>query len=158
MVPNKYSCAAGRFFSRACLLMAFAVCSLGLLHGCGKTGMPVPRDQSKNFAWDEVDAKMVGACIAFTGNFKGAYENFDGIRLELDAIAGPDDCPGCPFVPDEVTEISPKEAGFNIEDGSVAFSYCPRKAEAYRWRLAGISIYNRLPHATMIDRMLVAAP
>ena len=132
-----------------CLFSAF------LLAACGKTGYPLPPDSSRNFTWEKVEAKAVGNCLAFTGSFEGQYQNFDGIRLELSRINGPDDCPGCPFVPQEVTEISPRDAGFNRQKGTIAFSYCPQKAPAYRWRLAAISIFNRLPHATMTDRLLV---
>lgn len=127
-------------------------------HGCGKTGYPQARDEARNFSWQEVEAKMVGRCIAFTGSFEGAHQYFDGIRLELDSVSGPEDCPGCPFIPDEITELSPKEAGFDPATGSIAFSYCPQPAPAYRWRLAGISAFNRLPHATMVDRLLVVTP
>lgn len=126
--------------------------------GCGKKGLPQPRDNSKSFTWKEVEAKPVGDCLAFTGSFDGAYENFDGIRLELAPLNSPSDCPGCPFVPKEVTEISSRDAGFNRSTGTLGFSYCPQKAKAYRWRLAGISIFNRLPHATMTDRLLVVTP
>ena len=137
----------------------FVFCILTpMLGGCGRTGLPRAPDESRSFAWEEVNAKIVGRCIAFTGAFSGAYQYVDGIRLEIDTLSGPEDCPGCPFVPDEVTELSPRDAGFNAKSGSVAFSYCPQPATAYRWRLAGISAYNRLPHATMIDRLLVVNP
>lgn len=132
-----------------CLLCLF------LQAGCGKTGYPKPQDPSRSFRWQEVDAKVVGNCLAFTGSFEGAFQNVDGIRLEIARLDGPEDCPGCPFVPQEVAELSPRDAGFDSNTGAIAFSYCPRKAAAYRWRLAGISIFNRLPHATMVDRLLV---
>lgn len=128
---------------------------------CGKSGYPQPADGSKSFAWEAVDAKMAGPCIAFTATLSGQHRYFDGVRLELEGLSGPDDCPGCPFVPGEVTEFSAKDAGYNPDTGNIAFTYCPRPAQAYRWRLAGISVYSRLPHAVMNDRMLInseAAP
>lgn len=140
---------AGRIGMLALCLALF--CSAG----CGRKGYPVPKDDSRGFAWQEVEARVIGKCLAFTGSFEGAYENFDGIRLEVASVSGPDDCPGCPFVPTEVTEISPKEAGYDSTKGSVAFSYCPQPSNAYRWRLAGISRFNRLPHATMTDRIII---
>ena len=146
-----------RIFGLAAILSGICI-TLHLLNGCGKTGLPQAQDESRSFAWKEVNAGNIGRCIAFTGGFTGAYQYFDGIRLEIDSISGPEDCPGCPFVPDDVAEISPKDAGFNAKDGSIAFSYCPQPAPAYRWRLAGISAFNRLPHATMIDRRLVVNP
>jgi hypothetical protein len=144
--------ASGVFFPAAFILLSAA---LLVSLGCGRSGMPRPADESKNFSWKEVSAKPAGDCVVFEGSFEGAYEHFDGIRLEIAGISGPDDCPGCPFVPGEITELSARDAGFNPADGSLGFSYCPRKAGAYRWRLAGISRYNRLPHATMVDRLLI---
>ena len=144
-------------FAGFCLL---PLCLIALLNACGKTGNPTPRDRTRSFAWETTHAEGAGACIAFTGSFSGAHRHFNGIRLELQALADVDDCPGCPFIPGEVVELPPKEAGFNPNDGSVAFSYCPKKpAPVYRWRMAGISEYNRMPHAVMIsDRLLVLAP
>lgn len=142
----------------ALLLTILCVLASLLCAACGKTGYPQPQDRSKSFQWKEVTAKAVGDCLAFTGTFEGEYRNFDGLRLELARLDGPEDCPGCPFVPQEITELSPRESGFDRKNGSVAFSYCPQKAPAYRWRLAAISVFNRLPHATMIDRLLVVTP
>lgn len=138
----------------ACALLTLCLAAF-LTAGCGKKGMPVPKDASKSFSWKEVQAQVIGKCLAFSGSFEGAYANFDGVRLEVAQVNGPDDCPGCPFVATEVTEISPKEAGFDKNTGSLAFSYCPQPANAYRWRLAGISRFNRLPHATMSDRISI---
>lgn len=139
----------------AVILVSVCLIVVYLLSGCGKTGYPAPPDDSRAFAWKEVSAKMAGRCIAFSGSFSGAYENFDGIRVELDILKGPDDCPGCPFTAEEVAEISPSKAGFSRSAGTVGFSYCPQVAPAYRWRLAGISRYSRMPHAIMNDRLLV---
>lgn len=144
--------------SRTAFLSLALASALLFSAGCGKSGMPQPQDSSKNFTWETVDAEPAGKCLAFSGKLGGAYRYFDGIRLEIDALSGPEDCPGCPFVPSEVTELSPGEAGFNPKDGTIAFSYCPQPGKAYRWRLAGISVFNRLPHASMTDRLLVVTP
>lgn len=141
--------------SLSVLLVAACLVTVYLLGGCGKTGYPVPPENSRAFVWKEVNAKMAGRCIAFSGSLEGAYENFDGVRVELDILSGPEDCPGCPFTAEETAEISPSKAGFSRATGTVGFSYCPQKAPAYRWRLAGISRYSRMPHATMNDRLLV---
>ena len=140
-----------------CLL---PLCLIAVLNACGKTGNPTPPHSARSFTWAASNAEGVGACIDFTGSFSGAHRHFNGIRLELQALTGINDCPGCPFTPNEVVELSPKDAGFNLDDGSVAFSYCPRKsAPVYRWRMVGISEYNRMPHAVMVsDRLLVITP
>lgn len=136
-------------------LIALVLLAAYFLSGCGKSGYPLPRDESRSFAWQEVEAKPAGRCVAFTGSLSGAYQYLDGVRLELAPVNGPEDCPGCPFVPEEVTELTVRDVAFNRQDGTMAFSYCPTPAKAYRWRLAGISVFNRLPHATMTDRLLV---
>lgn len=145
-----------RIFGCIAVLSAFLLV-LSLLNGCGKAGMPVPRDESRSFAWESTEASMAGRCIAFTGKLSGAYRYFDGVRLEIATLNGPEDCPGCPFVPGEVTELSIRDVGFDSRDGSIAFSYCPQTANAYRWRLAAISVFSRMPHATMTDRFLIAS-
>lgn len=138
------------------LAALFFLAAVGLIGACGRAGMPQPPSSSKVFTWEKVGARMAGDCILFEGVFTGAYEYFNGVRLEVARLSGPDDCVGCPFVPQEVTELSPGDAGFDPDRGAVLFTYCPRKAGAYRWRLAGMSSFSRLPHATMIDRLLIA--
>ena len=144
-----------RIFGCIAVISAFLLV-LYLLNGCGKAGTPVPKDESRSFAWESTEASMAGRCIAFTGQLSGAYRYFDGVRLEIATLNGPEDCPGCPFVPTEITELSTRDVGFNAKDGSIAFSYCPQTANAYRWRLAAISVFSRMPHATMTDRFLIA--
>ena len=138
-----------RFASRgrSLRLALFLLVCIFAVTACGKKGNPEPRDDSKSFSWVQVEGVMAGKCLAFTGKLQGAYGNLDGVRLELSAVGGPDDCPGCPFTPREVYVFSASDAGFNQRDGSVGFSYCPGKAQAYQWRLIGMSIYNSLPHA-----------
>ena len=140
---------------RKAFLVGLCLLPLLALSACGKKGFPQPQDPSKNFSWKEVNATAVGNCLAFTGSFEGEYKHLDGIRLEVARLNGPEDCPGCPFVAQEVHEFSPAEAGFNPKDGTIAFSYCPRKSKAYRWKIAAMSIFNRLPHAVMVERLLV---
>ncbi len=143
MIAN--TCALSRTHRIASFIVALVLCLT--FTACGKKGNPEPRDAGQSFSWVTVEAIMAGKCLAFSGTLQGAYGNLDGVRLELSAVGGPDDCPGCPFVPREVYVFSPADAGFNAKAGSVAFSYCPSKAEAYQWRLIGMSVYNSLPHA-----------
>lgn len=153
-------CSAFAVLSRCLRMFVICACAAAALNGCGKTGNPVAPDKSGSFAWQETDAQPAGRCIAFSGSFSGSYRHFNGIRLELQAMADAEDCPGCPFVADEAVELSPREAGFDPDNGTVAFAYCPGKsAPVYRWRMSGISEYSRMPHAAMLtDRLLVLQP
>lgn len=137
------------------LLAVLLASSVLLLAACGKEGMPQPRNTAKTFAWKNVTAKESGNCIIFSGIFEGAHENLDQIRLELASVNGPEDCPECPFVPKEIVFFSKQEAGYNDALGEIRFSYCPKKAPAYRWRLAGVSIFNSIPHSISPVRILV---
>ena len=145
---------AFRITLRLCALFTLLVC-VAFAAGCGKKGNPEPRDGSKAFSWEQVDAVMAGKCLAFSGKLQGAYGNLEGIRLELSPVGGDNDCPGCPFVPREVYLYNPTDAGFNEKSGTISFSYCPGKAEGYQWRLIGISMYSSLPHAVSSLRTTV---
>lgn len=117
------------------------------LAACGKSGLPNPGDPTKAFNWQTYEAKTIGSCLAFSGKLEGAYSNLDAVRLELAPINDDSDCPGCPFVAKETVTFSPKEAGLERNSGAYSFSYCPSKAQAFRWRLVGINIYSSLPYA-----------
>jgi hypothetical protein len=129
-----------------------------LFSACGKTGYPQAADGDLSFTWLESGAAPAGRCASFTGKLGGAFQNFGGIRLELEGLNSTADCPGCPFVADEAAELSPVDAGFNSTSGEIGFSYCPRPAAAYRWRMIAMSTLNRLPHAVMTDRLLIVSP
>lgn len=145
---------ASRPMFHLCALFLLLACA-AFVTGCGKKGPPEPRDSSKAFSWEYVEASVAGKCLAFSGKFQGAYGNLEGVRLELAPVGGDDDCPGCPFVAREVYLFNPADAGFNDKSGNVSFSYCPGKAEGYQWRLIGISVYSSLPHAVSSVRTTV---
>ncbi len=138
---------------------------LCLLCACGKAGLPDPGDPSKSFAWKSYEAKPIGNCLAFSGVLSGAYNNLDSLRLELEPVDGPEDCPGCPFVARDIVEFSPREAGLERTTGNISFSYCPNPAPAFRWRLVGLNVYTSLPYAatsvwltTIVEPASPAAP
>jgi hypothetical protein len=141
------------------VVLAPAALILALLFSaCGKTGYPQAADGDLSLTWLESGAAPAGRCASFTGKLGGALRNFGGIRLELEGLNSTADCPGCPFIADEAAELSPADAGFDGVSGEIGFSYCPRPAAAYRWRMIAMSALSRLPHAVMTDRLLIVSP
>ena len=147
------------FLNRPSLKILSIVLLLAVIAGlgaaCGKKGDPEPQDPSKSFTWKEAQASSVNNCFVFSGSLDGAYSNLDHLRLELAAVSGPEDCPGCPFVPGEIQVLSPTEAGFDSINGTVSFTYCPRQSPAYRWRVSAINIHKNLPFAATQEEMLI---
>lgn len=138
------SCFVRKYRSAWLLLLCL---TLVLAQGCGKKGDPSPKDPAKVFTWEEVSVTSVNYCINFSGTLKGATGNLDYVRLDLSAVNGPEDCPGCPFVASETHMISPSDGRYDPKTGKLSFTYCPSRAEAYRWRASGVNVYRNLPHA-----------
>ncbi len=136
------------------LVAVLLVFCLAGASGCGKKAMPSARSKTRTFTWQDMNATAVEKCINFKGTLAGAFENLDGIQLELDPVNGPEDCPGCPFNPSQKVSFSPAKAGFNAQTGTVDFSYCPAPAKAYRWRVIGQNIYDAAKAATTVDKLL----
>lgn len=114
---------------------------------CGKTGNPKPRQTTRSFAWQEVEASPAGACLELRAVMSGVYSNLDAVLLEFADVAD-GDCPGCPFVVKEQIKVPDLNKAFNQNTGELRFSHCPRvKAKAYRLRLVGINIYDTSRHA-----------
>lgn len=151
MIGKKKITAARILLGGLCIL-AFA------LGACGKKGDPEPSDPKKAFAWKEAEMTSTNYCLTFSGVLEGAYDNLDYVRLELAAVDGPEDCPGCPFVPGEIHTMSPSQAGFDSRTGTVSFTYCPFKAPAYRWRVSGVNVYRNLPHTVTKEELLQLTP
>lgn len=127
------------------------VALLGLLlicAACGKVGDPQPRQNSRSFVWQEVRVTPVNNCLDIRAAMSGVYGNLHSVRLELDGVSGPDDCPACPFHPSETYVLEDLKQSFNSSTGELHFSYCPREtAPLYRYRLIGINIFDTSQHA-----------
>ena len=138
------------------IFAALALCLALPLHGCGKTGDPKPRKSSRSFVWQQVDITPAGRCLEVNAVMSGVYTNLSSVILELDGVSGPEDCPGCPFLPSENYTSDKLSDIFNPNTGTLKFSYCPRQeADAYRARLVGTNIYDTTRHAVSMERMVV---
>lgn len=133
-------------YMRFCLLAAlFAL--LAFSSACGKKGFPQPDDPEKKFSIAAVEARVEGNCLVIQAQLEGAYGNIEALRLDIEGSSLADACIPCPFVPNETEFFSRHDVTFDIQTGALSFSYCPKPAEMYRWRLSGISRYSTIPHA-----------
>lgn len=126
------------------------------LAACGKAGMPVPKKTQDTFTLTGASVTVMGKCLAASGTVTGAVNNFDIIRIEVNSIQSDEDCPGCPFVPQEYQEFSASAAQFDVNTGQFLLSFCPAAdAPMYRWRLVGKNVHPGLPHAMTTPQVVV---
>ena len=130
-----------------CIRLLLLVCCVAALAACGKYGPPQPQDPKRNFSFVVTQAIVSGNCLNFITQVEGAHQNIDRIRLELSAVNSEEDCPTCPFSADEVVFFMPNETKMDASNGELTFSYCPKPAKAYRWRILGVSRFSTVPHA-----------
>lgn len=134
--------------ARLCLLLFTLAAAACLLSACGKTGNPRPREISRSFVWQSVEAAPAGGCLDIYGVMSGVYGNLDEVVLELAEVINGQDCPGCPFIPKEQIRVRNLGETFNSTTGELRFSYCPTlPADAYRLRLVGINVFDTSRHA-----------
>lgn len=147
-------------FSRGALFTALLAAScLVFIGGCGKSGMPVPKKTQDMFAITEPGIAVIGNCFAARGTVTGAIANVDTVMIEIAPILSYDDCPGCPFVPQEYSEFSASGIQLDQETGQFMLSFCPTvSAPMYRWRLVGKNVFLGLPHATTTPQVVVVHP
>ncbi|MDR2891944.1 MAG: hypothetical protein LBV80_02505 [Deltaproteobacteria bacterium] len=141
--------------SALCLLLAI----LFTLPACGVKGDPKPRQSSRSFVWQEVTITSAGACLDVNAVMSGVYTNLSAVMLELSEVNGPQDCPGCPFLPSETYTVDNFDRLFNRQNGTLRFSYCPRTptAMSYRARLIGANVFDSSRHAVSPEQT-VAMP
>ncbi len=101
------------------ILPLFVLCLfLAALPACGIKGDPKPRQSSRSFVWQEVGITPAGSCLDVNAVMSGVYGNLSGVMLELSGVNGPEDCPGCPFLPSETYTVDNFERLFNQQNGT----------------------------------------
>lgn len=118
-----------------------------LAAGCGKSGFPQPDDPKRKFTIAATNARVENGCLIIQAQLAGAYTNIEELRLDVEAGNLEDICLQCPFVPTETEFFAKEDVTFEVKSGALSFSYCPKPADSYRWRLSGISRFSSIPHA-----------
>lgn len=137
--------------------LALFLC-LPALGGCGKQGRPSPKKTQDTFTITGAAATVMNACLVTNGVVEGAIQNVDTVTIEVAPIVASDECPGCPFVPQEWSEYDGPAIRLDMQSGRFGFSFCPSTpAPMYRWRLVGKNVYRGLPHATTTPQVVKAA-
>ncbi len=137
-----------RSLFRTGLLLLLAALALSLLAGCGKRGWPQPKNKDGAFKWQRAMAQPEGGCLRIDAALEGNLRNVDYIALELQTAGDADDCPTCPFAPNERAEFAPEQLGISATNGAFRLLHCPaRPSSAYRWRLIGVNVRTGLEHA-----------
>ena len=135
-------------------LLIAGLCILSFAGGCGKKGMPQPKDSSQAFTFARVTTSSAGDCLTVQGKLQGTVKNVEAISLELEAIGADFNCPTCPFRPSERQDYSKAEAGLLNED-TFSVQYCPRSgASSYRWRMIGKNVFQNLDYAVSPTRIV----
>ncbi|UZP68299.1 hypothetical protein N1030_04785 [Desulfovibrio mangrovi] len=130
-------------------LLVALLAATPLIAGCGKKGWPQPRNTNDTFKWIRASAAPANEeCIRFEAELNGNLRNIEYIALELQTAGSAEDCPTCPFNPNERMEYLPEELGITSQQGAFSRLYCPkRKSSAYRWRFVGVNVHGTLEHA-----------
>lgn len=138
--------------------LALAAFLLAGLAACGKKGPPTPRQATRSFVWQEVNItpNVSGKCLEVNALMSGVYRNMESLVLELAAVNGEEDCPGCPFLATERHEIKSLTNVFDPNKGTVVFGYCPREeALSYRARLIGVNVFDSTRHEISPEQLVV---
>lgn len=143
---------------RRVLLLALLCAGLAF-GGCGKKGMPQPRDEKRLFAWKSAEATFnTSGCLNITAVMTGATENVSVCRLELEP-EGAEICRECPFSPGETVDLTPQQVVSGQNGTRYVFTYCPGiRAPSYRWRLVGINVFTAFPHALTPVKIVKTPP
>jgi hypothetical protein len=139
------------------LVLGLLICLCpAALSACGKDGDPKPRQSTRSFVWQEVNITPIANCLEVRAVMSGVYNNLESVILEMDAVNGPEDCPGCPFSPGETYTQEKNSKVFDPNRGALHFTYCPRqKGAAYRARIVGVNVFDTSRHAVSAEHMVI---
>jgi hypothetical protein len=133
IAPNKY-----RLFVSSVLLFL-----LFWTTGCGLKLWPEPRAEEDRFAWEEVSLSARESCLEIRATLTGAYGNL--VRVELELAPSEEDCPSCPFQPQQTFAFEMDDPEITRTESSLTLLYCQLSESAgFRWRIVGYNVHASL--------------
>ena len=142
----------GKIMKRLTILLTLLAASLVI--ACGKKELPVPQDARNLFAWKAAKGETFVSvengtprnCLSVTADLTGSARHVARYLLEVEPRTA-DICPGCPFMPEEIVEVTPESIISAGDVTRMTFAYCPRNStDNYRWRLAAHSTFASVPY------------
>ncbi|HIU17387.1 MAG TPA: hypothetical protein IAB01_02925 [Candidatus Avidesulfovibrio excrementigallinarum] len=136
------------------LTILLTLLAASLVIACGKKELPVPQDARNLFAWKAAKGETFVSvengtprnCLSVTADLTGSARHVARYLLEVEPRTA-DICPGCPFMPEEIVEVTPESIISAGDVTRMTFVYCPRNStDNYRWRLAAHSTFASVPY------------
>lgn len=136
------------------LTILLTLLAASLVIACGKKELPVPQDARNLFAWKAAKGETFVSvengtprnCLSVTADLTGSARHVARYLLEVEPGTA-DICPGCPFMPEEIVEVTPESIISAGDVTRMTFAYCPRNStDNYRWRLAAHSTFASVPY------------
>lgn len=111
--------------------------------GCGLKVWPEPRAEEDRFAWEAVSLSAGENCLEIRATLTGAYENL--ARVELELAPRDEDCPSCPFQPQQTHVFTMNDPEITRQGSSLTLLACQLpETTGFRWRIVGYNVHSSL--------------
>ncbi len=114
--------------------------SVFLVTGCGKKMWPRPVANQETFAWQKTVVYLFEDCLQIETQLTGNADNLDHLVVQLEY----DQCPSCPFQPQEEQIFFLSTPGLKKEKDRIMITCCPNQQKIpARIRVIGYNRYRR---------------
>jgi hypothetical protein len=111
--------------------------------GCGLKLWPEPRAEEDRFAWEDIAFTSRETCLEIRAGLTGAYGNL--VRVELELAPSDEDCPSCPFQPQQTLAFEMDDPEITRTGSSLTLLYCQlSESTGFRWRIVGYNVHSSL--------------
>ncbi len=117
-----------------------ALLCLFLVTGCGKKMWPKPVAAQETFTWQKTVVCLFENCLRLETQLAGNANNLDHLVVQLEY----DQCPSCPFQPQEEQIFFLSAPGLKKEKDRIVLTCCPNQTKTpVRIRLVGYNRYRQ---------------